>query len=145
MSLEPASLRACLVPRPSTAGSPTTAKAGSSAWPVRREDCLPWRRQLGWPVAEVYVDNDVSAYSGKPRPAYRRMLRDIKDGTRDALVVYDLDRLVRQPRELEEFFDICDAAGLTSFASVTGDLDLANDDRPDLRPHHGRPGPEGDQ
>jgi DNA invertase Pin-like site-specific DNA recombinase len=94
----------------------------------QREDCLALAQRKGWTVAEVYVDNDVSAYSGKPRPAFRRMLRDLKEGPRDSLIVYDLDRLVRQPRELEEFFDVCDAAGLTDYASVSGDLDLANDD-----------------
>ena len=46
----------------------------------------------------------------------------------DAVVVYDLDRLYRQPRELEEFFDVCEAAGVTELASVTGDIDLASSD-----------------
>jgi len=55
------------------------------------------------------------------------MLRDLKEGTRDAVIVYHQDRLVRQPRELEEFFDVCDAAGITKLASVSGDLDLGND------------------
>ncbi|MEA2580709.1 MAG: hypothetical protein QOE83_1601 [Actinomycetota bacterium] len=94
----------------------------------QREDCLAVAAQRGWTVAELYVDNDVSAYSGKPRPEYRRMLRDLKEGTRDGVIVYHQDRLVRQPRELEEFFDICDAAGVTQLASVSGDLDLSNDD-----------------
>jgi len=94
----------------------------------QRQDCLALANARGWTVAEVYVDNDVSAYSGKPRPEYRRMLRDLKEGTRDAVIVYHQDRLVRQPRELEEFFDVCDAAGITQLASVSGDLDLGNDD-----------------
>ncbi|MGZ8626892.1 MAG: recombinase family protein, partial [Actinomycetota bacterium] len=54
----------------------------------QRDDCLALAEARGWRVAEVYVDNDVSAYSGKPRPEYRRMLRDLKDGSRDAVVVY---------------------------------------------------------
>jgi site-specific DNA recombinase len=41
------------------------------------------------------------------------MLADLADGVIDAVVVYDLDRLYRQPRELEEFFDMCEAAGVT--------------------------------
>jgi len=94
----------------------------------QREDCLALCRRRRWPVAEIYTDNDVSAYSGKPRPAYRRMLRDLKEGARDAVVVYHQDRLVRQPRELEEFFDVCDQAGVKDLATVTGDLDLSNDD-----------------
>ena len=93
----------------------------------QRKDCLALAERKGWPVAEVYVDNDVSAYSGKPRPQYRRMLRDLKEGTRDAVVVYHQDRLVRLSRELEEFFDVCDAAGVDDLASVTGDFNLADD------------------
>ena len=72
-------------------------------------DCQVFAAGRGWPVAEVYVDDDRSAYSGKARPEYRRMLADIADGAIDAVVVWHLDRLHRQPRELEEFFEVCDA------------------------------------
>jgi hypothetical protein len=44
------------------------------------------------------------------------------------VVVWHLDRLHRQPRELEEFFEVVDAAGVTKLASVTGDVDLGTDD-----------------
>ncbi|HYO19414.1 MAG TPA: recombinase family protein, partial [Dermatophilaceae bacterium] len=67
------------------------------------EDCQRLAKQLGWAVAEVYEDNDFSAYSGKKRPAYQRMLADLSDGTRDGVLVYHLDRLTRRPIELEEF------------------------------------------
>jgi site-specific DNA recombinase len=77
----------------------------------QREDCEALAARKGWPVAEVYIDDDRSAYSGKPRPEYRRLLDDIASRSVDALVVYNLDRLHRQPRELEAFFDITDAAG----------------------------------
>jgi DNA invertase Pin-like site-specific DNA recombinase len=43
-------------------------------------------------------------------------------------VVWHLDRLQRQPKEREEFFDVCDAAGVTHLASVSGDVDLATHD-----------------
>jgi site-specific DNA recombinase len=79
-------------------------------------------------VAEEYVDNDVSAYSGKTRPAYRRMLADLAAGERDAVIVYNLDRLHRQPAELEDFVALCEKAGVTSVATVTADIDLGNDD-----------------
>lgn len=74
------------------------------------------------------MDNDVSAYRGKARPEYRRMLDDIRVGAIDAVVVWHLDRLHRHPKELEEFFEACDAAKLTSLATVTGDTDLSTDD-----------------
>src|SRR5437868_481387 len=81
------------------------------------EDCRSLAQRRGWTVAEVYVDDDVSAYSGRIRPEYRRLLSDLKAGSRDAVVVWHLDRLHRQPKELEEFFEVCEAAGVTSLAS----------------------------
>ncbi len=44
-----------------------------------------------------YVDNDMSASNGKLRPAYQRMLADIRDGKIAAVVAWDADRLHRQP------------------------------------------------
>jgi site-specific DNA recombinase len=82
----------------------------------------------GWPVGEVFVDNDLSAWSGKRRPEYERMLEAIRASTVDAVIVWHLDRLTRTPRELEEFFDVCDAARLTRMATVTGDIDLGTRD-----------------
>jgi site-specific DNA recombinase len=97
---------------------------------VKRQiaDCQDFAARRGWPVFDVYVDDDQSAYSGRPRPAYRRMLADIRDASVDAVIVWHLDRLHRQPRELEEFFEVCEAASLRAMASVSGDIDLATDD-----------------
>jgi DNA invertase Pin-like site-specific DNA recombinase len=92
------------------------------------EDCRALAERRGWPVADVYLDNDVSAYSGRPRPQYRRLLEDVKSGVVDAVVVWHLDRLHRHPRELEDFFEVVDAAGLRDMASVSGDVDLGTDD-----------------
>jgi len=92
------------------------------------EDCRKLANERGWTVAEEYVDNDVSAYSGKSRPAYRQMLADLAAGERDAVIVYNLDRLHRQPAELEDFVALCEKAGVTSVATVTADIDLGNDD-----------------
>jgi site-specific DNA recombinase len=33
-------------------------------------DCHTLATSLGWSVAQEYVDNDISAYSGKRRPEY---------------------------------------------------------------------------
>src|SRR5687768_4244349 len=92
------------------------------------EDCRKLARDRGWTAAEEYVDNDASAFSGKARPAYQRMLTDLADGTRDAVIVYNLDRLHRRPSELEEFVVLCEKAGVTNVATVTADIDLGNDD-----------------
>ncbi|MCA1853423.1 MAG: recombinase family protein [Beggiatoa sp.] len=97
---------------------------------VRRqqEDCEALAKGKRWKIAGVYVDNDASAWSGKARPQYRRMLDDIKVGLIDGVVVWHQDRLVRHPKELEEFFEICDAAAVREMATVTGDIDLGTDD-----------------
>jgi len=97
---------------------------------VRRQlgDCEALAARRGWEVAGRYVDDDVSAYSGRVRPEYRRMLEDLTGGIVDAVVVWDLDRLHRRPKELEEFFELCESAGITSLASVSGDVDLATHD-----------------
>ncbi len=96
---------------------------------VRRqeEDCRALAERRRWPISNVYIDNDRSAYSGKPRPEYERLLHDIRTGAVDAVVVWDLDRLHRSPRELEDFFAVCDSARppLTELASVTGEVDLS--------------------
>jgi DNA invertase Pin-like site-specific DNA recombinase len=91
----------------------------------QREDCLNLCRGRGWTPTE-YVDNDTSAYSGKKRPAYERMLTDIEAGNLDAVVAWDLDRLHRKPIELEHFIDLADQHHL-ALATVSGDTDLGTD------------------
>ena len=74
------------------------------------------------------MDNDVSAFSGKRRRDYERMLADLQSGARDAVIVYNLDRLHRRPAELEDFVALCELAGVQQVATVTADIDLGNDD-----------------
>ncbi|VXC32011.1 hypothetical protein ARTHRO9AX_270002 [Arthrobacter sp. 9AX] len=56
------------------------------------------------------------------------MLTDLAEGYRDAVIVYNMDRLTRQPMELEQFTRLCEQAGVTQVKSVTADIDLGNDD-----------------
>src|ERR1051326_9103707 len=90
----------------------------------QKVDCASLAERKGWSVAGYYVDDDVSAWSGKRRPEYARMLADLETGSINGLLVYDLDRLHRQPSELESFIDLCQRLGLTNVASVSGDIDL---------------------
>lgn len=92
------------------------------------EDCRKLADSLGWPVAEEYVDNDLSAYTGKRRPGYERMLADLRDGERDAVIVYHVDRLTRRPIELEQFLEAIDAAKVRQVRFVVGDTDLSTGD-----------------
>lgn len=92
----------------------------------QREDCLKLAAGKGWTVASEYVDNDVSASTGKRRPGYQRLLADVTAGKLGAVVVWDLDRLTRRPIEVEEFITLADSHGV-ALASVGGDVDLATD------------------
>ena len=87
-------------------------------------DCEQLAERRGWAVVERYVDSDISAYSGRRRPEYLRMLDDVEAGAVEAVLVYHADRLHRHPRELEDFIDLCQRTG-TKIATVSGDLDLS--------------------
>lgn len=89
----------------------------------QRKDCNVLAKSKGWQVVETFEDNDVSATSGKPRPAYLRMVRDIEAGRIRGIIVWDVDRLTRTPRELEDLIDWADQHGL-HLANVGGEIDL---------------------
>lgn len=93
----------------------------------QQEDCEALAARLGWTVAEVYIDNDYSAYGGKSRPAYRRMLADLAEGRRDALIAYHSDRITRKPREMEELIDTLQVAN-APLRFVQSDVDITNGD-----------------
>lgn len=90
----------------------------------QEEDCRKLCERKGWEVVEVYTDNDVSAYSGAPRPAWQEMIRDVRDGQVNAVVCWHVDRLTRSPRELEDVIDLADRHGL-ELGTVSGEIDLA--------------------
>lgn len=92
----------------------------------QREDCERLAADRGWKIVETYSDT-VSAFNArKIRPAYSRMLDDYRAGRFDALVVWDLDRLTRQPRQLEDWIDLAEQRGL-KLVTASGEADLTTD------------------
>ncbi|MHC5557691.1 recombinase family protein [Kocuria sp. U4B] len=87
-------------------------------------DCRVAAKARGWTVVDEFIDNDVSATRSKRRPEYERMLTDIRASKVDALLTWDVDRLTRTPRELEDVIDLADAHGL-ALASIGGEIDLS--------------------
>jgi site-specific DNA recombinase len=58
---------------------------------------------------ELYEDVDFSAYKrGVRRPAYERMLDDVRSGRLDIVVVWKIDRLARNLREFLRIVDLCE-------------------------------------
>jgi site-specific DNA recombinase len=91
----------------------------------QEEDCRSKAEHLGWTVATVNADNDLSAYSGKPRPGYQALLDHLRAGRADAVIAWHTDRLHRSPAELEEFISICEAHGVMVQTVKAGEIDLA--------------------
>ena len=94
---------------------------------VKRQEqaCRDLARARGWKVFEVFVDDDVSAFSGKRRPGYEAMVEAVKAGLVDAVVTWAPDRLTRHPRELEDLIDLLDAHKLAVATHLAGDYDLS--------------------
>lgn len=99
--------------------------------------CRGTARQLGWEVAEgvgyphpdgVYTDNNESAWKlNRKRNGWDAMLADVEAGKINAIVVYHGDRLIRQPRDLEDLIDLARSKGIR-LASPTGTRNLGNPD-----------------
>ncbi|MEU8713586.1 recombinase family protein [Streptomyces sp. NPDC048663] len=91
----------------------------------QREDCEALAERNGWQVVETYVDNDVSAFSGKLRKDYRRMLADLDEGRATVVIVWHTDRLTRSIVELEEYIELSDRRGIATHTVQAGTIDLA--------------------
>ncbi|AWY05745.1 serine homologous recombinase [Microbacterium phage Percival] len=92
------------------------------------QDALAVIRERGWVQAgDPYQDNSISASKRNVRrPAYDRMVADYQAGKFDAIVCYDLDRLTRQPRQLEDWIDAAQETGL-AIVTTNGEADLSTD------------------
>lgn len=94
----------------------------------QREDCTALAAVRRWePV--IYEDNDRSAYRRDVvREDFERMLRDLRAGVIRGIVGYDLDRLFRQPRDLERAIDLYEEMPGLIFATLQGDINLTTAD-----------------
>ncbi|MBL3753006.1 recombinase family protein [Mycobacteroides abscessus] len=66
----------------------------------QQEDCVALCKAKGWDW-QIYTDDGFSATTGKDRPAWRKVRADIEAGQYDVLVAWKIDRLYRNPQELE--------------------------------------------
>jgi len=76
--------------------------------------------QRGWQVVQTYVERDVSGYKRDvKRPQYDRLVRDMKAGKLDVVVVWAIDRLTRQGViGISKFMDVMEQTGV-ELVSVT--------------------------
>lgn len=105
----------------------------------QERDARDLAKRLGWSVERVVTENDTSAFKRRKvtlpdgtralrvvRPGFRAVLDDLAHGRADALIAVDLDRAVRDPRDLEDLIDVVEQKRIP-VESVTGSLRLSSD------------------
>ncbi len=94
----------------------------------QREDCMAIVKANGWTLVDEppYEDTESASDARKERPHYNRLIADYDAGKFGALVCYDLDRLTRQPRQLEDWIDRAEQRGLV-IVTANGEADLRTD------------------
>jgi DNA invertase Pin-like site-specific DNA recombinase len=76
-------------------------------------------------VAESFSDNDISAYSGKVRPNFEKLLVAMASGKYDVLICWHVDRLYRSLKDLERIIEAAEAGNVKIQTVNSGDLDLS--------------------
>ncbi|MEU8589423.1 recombinase family protein [Streptomyces sp. NPDC048664] len=93
-------------------------------------DCHALAKRLSTPevvyeVVKIFEDNDLSAYSGKPRKDYLEMLQGLEDGDATVVLAWHTDRLHRSPTELEEYIALSERRSVLTHTVQAGLIDLS--------------------
>ena len=95
---------------------PRPTQAGSTAPPPARAAAA---------VSAQVCDNDISAFTGKRRPDYERMLDDIQAGRITGVIAWHPDRLHRRMSELDRYITLCDQHHVENQTVTAGQWDLS--------------------
>ncbi|GAA1018228.1 serine recombinase [Acrocarpospora pleiomorpha] len=128
--------RAILLPRISDADDGETAGVDDQLRRLR-----VFAEANGWTIAHEIIENDTSAFKRRKiklpngrhelrtvRPGFRQALELLAAGKADILVARDLDRAMRDPRDLEDLIDVCETSkGRVKARSISGSLRLDTD------------------
>ncbi|MGW3738032.1 recombinase family protein [Streptomyces sp. NPDC005148] len=95
------------------------------------EDCNALAKRLSTPtvvyeIVRVFEDNDISAYSGKPRPDYIAMLEGLEAGDAQVVLAWHTDRLHRSPVELEAYINLSERRAVSTHTVQAGHIDLSS-------------------
>lgn len=84
-------------------------------------------KKLGKRIVRVYVDNDVSAFTGKRRADYEEMLAGIREGEpgHQCVLAWHTDRIHRTTRELDDYIDACELHNTITHTHQAGLIDLS--------------------
>lgn len=93
----------------------------------QEQDLRALAQRLGKRVIRMYVDNDVSAFTGKRRADYQEMLVGIRAGERghQCILAWHTDRIHRTTRELDDYIDACEIHNAITHTHQAGLIDLS--------------------
>ncbi len=98
---------------------------GEQTATARQEaDCRAYAEEHGWIISAVYTDRDSAFDKTVVRSDFEDMLLAIQTGLVGRVLVWKMDRLVRQPRDLERILDALETAG-GALASVNDPVDVS--------------------
>jgi len=91
----------------------------------QEKECRALVKQRGWEVADVYRENDTSAFSGT-RKEWLRLLDDVRTGKVAAVIAWANDRLYRRVRDQVDLMEALAKAKGTIATVKDGEIDLAS-------------------
>lgn len=91
----------------------------------QREDGEKLIERRGWEHVDTYIDNDISAKGRRQRPAFQRLMRDIRDGRIDTSVADRWDRLSRNRRDDLVIVETCQPVSALLAFMRGSDIDLS--------------------
>jgi site-specific DNA recombinase len=88
--------------------------------------CKQLARKLGGRIVATFVDNDISAYRGKTRPEFEKLLKAMAASEFSVLIVWHVDRLYRSMKDLERIIEAAEDGAVQIRTVNSGDIDLSN-------------------
>jgi site-specific DNA recombinase len=65
----------------------------------QHDECEEFGEEIGRPLGAMYQDNSISAFTGRERPEFQRLLTDVARGLIAAVIIWHADRLTRDVQE----------------------------------------------
>ncbi|MFC3347338.1 recombinase family protein [Streptomyces echinoruber] len=86
----------------------------------QHQDNEEFAEEIGHPLAATYQDNSLSAFNGRERPEFLRLLSDVAAGLIAVVIVWHADRLTRDVQEGLNIIKLFRAHGVRLFSVQKG-------------------------
>lgn len=89
-------------------------------------ECTVFAEEIGRPLHATYQDNDISAFTGKERPEFLRLLADVARDRIAAVIVWHADRLTRDVQQALDVIKLFRAHSVRLYSEQKGGEYLLN-------------------